>query len=93
MSEPPDAGERLGDAPIDPEVALQMREVARVIDGILNDLREPRKRGFVLLTFPIGEAENPRCSYISNAKRSDVVTMLHEQLARFEGMPTAEGHG
>jgi hypothetical protein len=32
-----------------------------------------------------------RCNYISNASREDVVVLLKEQLARFEGQPEIEG--
>lgn len=32
------------------------------------------------------------CNYISNAVRDDVVVLLKEQLARFEGSPDVTGH-
>jgi hypothetical protein len=44
------------------------------------------------LVFPFG-AEDGRCNYISNgADRRDIVTMLKEQIKRFEGQPDMEGH-
>jgi hypothetical protein len=32
-----------------------------------------------------------RCNYISNGRREDVVVLLKEQLARFEGSPDVTG--
>jgi hypothetical protein len=50
-----------------------------------------RKTGFVLLVFPFG-AQEGRCNYISNgADRRDIVTMMEEQIARFEGQPEMKG--
>ncbi len=49
-----------------------------------------RKVGFVLLVFPLGDHEGC-CNYISNGDQKDVVTMLKEQVARFEGQPEVTG--
>jgi hypothetical protein len=50
-----------------------------------------REVGFVLLVFPFGEKEG-RCNYISNgADRRDIVTMMKEQIKRFEGQPEMSG--
>ncbi len=79
--------ERLGDEPIEPAYRREMQDVAAAIDNYFNgNLRgEARKVGFVLLVFPFGESEG-RCNYISNgASRRDVVALLKEQAARFEG--------
>jgi hypothetical protein len=87
--------ERLGDAPIEAAYREKMTALARAIDGLFNgDVTGPaRETGFVLLVFPFGEKEG-RCNYISNgADRRDIVTMLKEQIKRFEGQPEAEGHG
>jgi hypothetical protein len=47
----------------------------------------------VLLVFPFGEGEEgQRANYISNADREDVVTLLKEQIKRFEGQPEMTGH-
>jgi hypothetical protein len=86
--------ERLGDAPIEGAYRAMMVGLAKAIDEVFNDgVKGPeRKTGFILLVFPFGESEG-RCNYISNgASRADVVTMLKEQIARFEGMPEQEGH-
>ena len=84
----------LGDAPIEPEYVEMMRGVAQALDDVFNDgVKGPaRKTGFILLVFPFGESEG-RCNYISNgADRKDVVTMLKEQIKRFEGQPEVKGH-
>jgi hypothetical protein len=81
----------LGDAPIEQKYREKMNELAILLDGFFNGaLRgKDRKTGFVLMVF---EFEKPgRANYISNAERGDVVTMLKEQLARFEGQPDIEG--
>jgi hypothetical protein len=83
---------RVGDAPIEPQYIEHMKAVADGIDKIFNgDTRgKDRKTGFVLLVFPFHDHEG-RCNYISNADRDDVVILLKEQLARFEGQPEIEG--
>jgi len=42
------------------------------------------------LFFPF-EGREGRCNYISNAAREDVLTLLKEQVARFEGQPEMKG--
>jgi hypothetical protein len=85
--------ERLGDAPIEAEYREQMVATAQALDEYFNgQAKGPnRKVGFVLLVFPYGEGEG-RCNYISNgADRRDIVTMLKEQIKRFEGQPEVSG--
>ena len=85
--------ERLGDAPIEPEYREKMVAVAQALDELFNGpVKGPtRQTGFVLLVFPFGEGEG-RCNYISNgADRKDVMTMLKEQIKRFEGQPEMWG--
>lgn len=85
--------ERLGDAPIDLEYREMMNTIAGVLDETFNgtDRSKPRETGFVLLVFPFGEKEG-RCNYISNgADRRDVVTLMREQIARFQGSPDQTG--
>lgn len=80
----------LGDAPIEPEYIEQMNALAQGLDKILNHGHLPlKKTGFVLLVFPFGNHEG-RCNYISNAERDDIVVLLKEQLARFQGAPEPE---
>lgn len=85
-------GERLGDAPLEPHLHGLMNDLARGVDEILNGdaTSAAKKNGFVLLVFPFDGHEG-RCNYISNAQREDVVTLLKEQLARFQGQPEMKG--
>lgn len=88
---------QLGDQPIEERYRAQMRALAAAIDEFLN-ARLPgvpvgkKKNGFIIMMFPFGEGEG-RCNYISNARREDVVVMLKEQLAQFEGQPEVTGRG
>jgi len=87
--------ERLGDGPIRQEYRAAMNAIAQGLDKILNGEAkgDERKTGFVLLVFPFGEAgQKNRCNFISNgADRRDVVTVMREMIARFEGQPELTG--
>jgi hypothetical protein len=85
--------ERIGDAPVEQKYIDDMRAVADFIDAIFNDGAKGNARttGFVLMVFPF-EGHEGRCNYMSNASRADVVTMLKEQIKRFEGQPDLTGH-
>jgi len=81
----------LGDAPIEDAYREKMIALVRAIDGFLNATGEPRKLGFVLMVFPFGEGPG-RCNYVSNGvDRGDVVTLMREQIKRFEGAPDVTG--
>jgi TolB-like protein len=83
---------QLGDAPIDPELHKLMNALAHGIDELLNGKPPTTKtNGFILMIFPFEDHEG-RCNYISNAQREDVVTMLKEQVARFEGQAEMKGN-
>jgi hypothetical protein len=85
--------ERLGDAPIEPKYIEQMNAIAGALDEMFNGDKKgkDRKVGFVLLVFEFGEKEG-RCNYISNgADRRDIVTLMKEQIKRFEGQPAMKG--
>lgn len=84
--------QRLGDGPIEARHHKMMNTLAHSLDELFNgDARGPeRQTGFILMVFPFGNNEG-RANYISNAERADVVTMLKEQLARFEGWPEMTG--
>lgn len=84
----------LGDGPIEQCYLDRMNATARALDQIFNgDARgADRNTGFVLMVFPFGEASNGRCNYISNgADRKDVVALMKEMIARFEGQPELTG--
>jgi hypothetical protein len=85
--------ESLGDKPIEPEYRDKMNIVAQALDQAFNGDAKgaERKTGFILLVFPFGAGDG-RCNYISNgADRRAVVTMLKEQIKRFEGQPEMKG--
>jgi hypothetical protein len=87
--------EQLGDAPIQIEYRDKMQNLAGALDRMFNgDLRgQARPTGFVLMVFPFGDDPvGARCNYISNgAGRKDVVALMKEMIARFEGQPEVKG--
>lgn len=84
--------ERLGDGPVEVQYLDQMKQVSQVIDLIFNDPDEKdKKTGFVLMVFPFGDSRS-RVNFMSNgADRSDVVALMKEVIARFEGQPEMSG--
>lgn len=87
--------ERLGDAPIEESYRAQMNAVAAGLDDVFNGQARgaDKKVGFVLMLFEYGSHDG-RCNYISNgADRKDVVTLMKEMIARFEGQPEVAGRG
>jgi hypothetical protein len=85
--------EKLGDQPIQDDLKQQMHDMAHEIDRILNGgaTGPGRKWGYVVMTFPFGNHDG-RCNYISNgADRKDVVVLMKEMIARFEGQPEVTG--
>jgi hypothetical protein len=86
----------LGDKPIQPEFYDMMNAVAEALDRTFNGEKKGKHRptGFVLMVYPFGNLEkgDARCNYISNgADRRDVVTLMKEMIARFEGQPEQKG--
>jgi len=85
-------GHTIGDAPIEEAYRDQMKSVAMALDRFFNDDSPKEKTvGWVLMVFPF-DAGPGRCNYMSNAVREDVVTLLKEQIKRFEGQPETVGH-
>jgi hypothetical protein len=89
---------QLGDAPIQPEYIEKMKDLARRLDKVFNGAAKgsDRRTGFVLLVFPFEEAAThggqSRCNFISNgADRRDIVALMKEMIARFEGQPEMKG--
>lgn len=85
---------RLGDAPIQQRFRKQMNAVASVLDETFNGEARGKNKGvgFVLLVFPYGEVDQARCNFISNgADRKDIVVLMKEMIARFEGQPEING--
>jgi hypothetical protein len=83
---------QLGDAPIEQQYRDKMQQLAQALDSVLNDgaTGDDRKTGFCLMVFPFADFDG-RANYISNAKREDIVVLLKEQLARFQGQPEMKG--
>lgn len=83
--------DRLGDAPVEEQYHAQMHAVMHAVDDFLNGEERPRKTGIVIMMFPYGNTDG-RCNYMSNgANRDDVVTLMKEMIARFEGQPELKG--
>ena len=78
--------EPIGDAPIEPEYQAKMNAIAEQLDKVFNGEAhgEDPQTGFVLLGFPFFD-HCGRCNYISNADRENILTMLKEQVRRFDG--------
>jgi hypothetical protein len=91
MGEAKRRSKQLGDMPIEERFRLQMNAMGAAIDQTLNEDLKDRKIGFCLMMFDIGSGPG-RCNYIANVDRDDVVVLLKEQLAYFEGRVTEEGH-
>jgi hypothetical protein len=87
----------LGDQPIQPQYREHMIAVAEALNEVFNGNKKGKDRttGFVLLVFPFVEFDkgDSRCNFISNGvDRDDVVVLMKEMIARFEGQPESEGH-
>ena len=85
--------QRLGDAPIEAEYHEKMTAIGQALDELLNgQIGGPdREVGFVLMVFPFGD-KSGRCNYMSNgADRRDIITLMKEMIARFEGQPEVGG--
>jgi hypothetical protein len=86
---------KLGDGPIEPRYIEHMNAIAQVLDETFNGHLKGKDRptGFVLLVFPFHD-HGGRCNYISNgADRRDIVKLMREQIARFQGKPELCPHG
>ena len=59
--------------------------MALLLNDTFNDDPANPTVGFFLSVFKFGDGG--RCSYISNAQRADVVALLKEMIARFQGQP------
>lgn len=74
---------------IDEKYIEKMRDLARFLDGMLNDFDQegsyigPRKVGFALLVFEPGD--RPSVNYISNCERRDILVAMKEFVAHHEG--------
>jgi hypothetical protein len=86
--------ERLGDAPVEAAYHDQMVAIIETVDEFMNGgAKHPdKKTGVVLMVFPFGNEPGRRCNYMSNGvDRRDIVTLMKEMIARFEGQPEVSG--
>lgn len=76
------------------QYVARMTAVMEGVDAFFNGKERPRRIGVVMMVFPFGEAPTGRCNYMSNgANRDDVVALMKEMIARFEGRYNEkEGH-
>lgn len=84
----------LGDAPLQEEYRQQMIDIVKTLDEFLNGPAKgsDRKTGFLLMVFPFGSSDG-RCNFVSNgANREDVVCLMKEMIARFQGYPEQQGN-
>jgi hypothetical protein len=81
--------------PISQQYRKSMNAVAQGLDKIFNgeSRGKDKKTGFVLLVFEFGNVDGSRVNYISNgADRKEMVSVMKEIIARFEGQPETTGH-
>lgn len=80
-----------GDAPIEKRYREQMVAIMETLNEFVNADAGKKETAIVVMMFPFGE--NPgRCNYMSNGvDRKDMVTLMKEMIARFEGMPHTTG--
>jgi hypothetical protein len=88
---------QLGDAPIEEPYRDIMVRIVQALDHGFNGNTKgtDRKTGFVLMVFPFNEVApggSNRCNYASNgANRKDIVALMKQMIARFEGQPEMKG--
>lgn len=75
---------------IEPTYRNKMNVLAHFLDYEFNGDREPKKVAFVMFISEFNAMQG-RVNFISNAKREDIIVMLKEILARFDGQPEMEG--
>lgn len=76
--------------PIQAEHRDLMNAIARSLDDVFNP-GKTRKVAFVVLTANMGDYEGGRVNYISNGDRADIISMMKETIARFEGRYVDQG--
>lgn len=86
--------DRLGDGPVQEEYREKMIAIVSALDDTFNGDKRGHDKdvGFVLLVFPYGDKDGSRCNFMSNgAERDDIVVLMKEMIARFEGQPEVRG--
>lgn len=88
-----DLAHQYGDAPNEQRYRDQMIAIMKTLDEFVNPGQKApnKKTAVVVMMFDYGDGPG-RCNYISNGvSRKDMVTLLKEQAARFEGQPEVSG--
>jgi hypothetical protein len=86
--------DRLGDGPVQEKYHKMMTGIVTALDEVFNGKAggPDRKTGFVLMVFPFGD-DTGRCNYMSNGvSREDIMILMKEIVARFEGQPEMRGN-
>jgi len=78
------------DTEIQEQYRHDMNTLAKALDTYFNGIDGPKRVAFVLLITGFDNMVG-RVNYISNGQRKDIVVMLKEILARFEGQPEQKG--
>jgi hypothetical protein len=83
----------MSDDKISPEFQRSMNDMAEFLDSVFNGSAtgKDKKNAFVLLLMPFDGPPGQRVNYIANAGRKEVITMMKEVIARFEGQPEIKG--
>ena len=82
------------DSKIQKQYREAMNQLAADLDTIFNGQAKGKDRQtcFVLLISPFDGPPGQRVNFISNGQRKEVVVMLKEITARFEGQPEMKGN-
>jgi hypothetical protein len=62
----------------------KMRVLADSLDRLFNEDPKHKEIGFALFSFRFGEVSGGRVNYISNGRRSDMITAVKEWVERAE---------
>jgi hypothetical protein len=79
------------DEQVSKEYRDSMDALARDLDAIFNGPRRGKDRNVCFTLLVTDFNKSSRVNYISNGNRADVVNMLKEVIARFEGQPEMSG--
>ena len=69
----------------------EMNDLAQALDKSFNGDRKGHDRNVCFTLLVTDFNKSGRVNYISNGERTDIVTMMKELIARFEGQPEQSG--
>ncbi len=79
------------DEQVSKEYRDSMNVLAKALDEVFNGPRKGKDRNVCFTLLVTDFNKTSRVNYISNGERADVVNMLKEVVARFEGQPEMSG--